>query len=57
MQAVAHNPAFASKVGIPQSVGREFAGDARIRAAGVALADPGGRMLFVRRGTRSDRGC
>lgn len=24
MQAVAHNPAFAKKVGIPQSVGREF---------------------------------
>ncbi len=25
MQAVAHNPAFAKKVGIPQSVGQEFA--------------------------------
>lgn len=24
MRAVAHNPAFAKKVGIPQSVGREF---------------------------------
>ena len=24
MNAVAHNPAFAAKVGIPQSVGREF---------------------------------
>ena len=24
MQAVAHNAAFAKKVGIPQSVGREF---------------------------------
>lgn len=24
MQAVAHNPKFASKVGIPQSVGKEF---------------------------------
>ena len=24
MQAVAHNPAFASKVGIPQSVGQKF---------------------------------
>lgn len=24
MQAVAHNPAFAKKVGIPQSVGRKF---------------------------------
>ena len=25
MEAVAHNPAFAKKVGIPQSVGKEFA--------------------------------
>ena len=24
MQAVAHNPSFAKKVGVPQSVGREF---------------------------------
>lgn len=24
MRAVAHNPAFAKKVGIPQEVGREF---------------------------------
>jgi hypothetical protein len=38
MEAVAHNPAFAKKVGVPQSVGREFAaadkklGDAFTRA-------------------------
>lgn len=25
MEAVAHNPAFAKKVGIPQSVGKDFA--------------------------------
>jgi hypothetical protein len=25
MQAVAHNPAFAKKVGIPQKVGKDFA--------------------------------
>lgn len=25
MQAVAHSPEFAKKVGVPQSVGREFA--------------------------------
>ena len=25
MRAVAHNPAFAKKVGVPQSVGKEFA--------------------------------
>ena len=24
MQAVAHNPKFAKKVGVPQSVGKEF---------------------------------
>ena len=24
MEAVAHNPAFAKKVGVPQSVGKEF---------------------------------
>lgn len=40
MQAVAHNPQFASKVGIPQSVGKKFeehksggiSGHARARA-------------------------
>ena len=26
MRAVAHDPAFAKKAGIPQSVGRDFAG-------------------------------
>lgn len=26
MQAVAHSPGFAKKVGVPQSVGREFVG-------------------------------
>lgn len=26
MQAVAHSPSFAKKVGVPQSVGKEFAG-------------------------------
>lgn len=32
MQAVAHNPSFAKKVGVPQSVGREFSGaDSRKR--------------------------
>jgi hypothetical protein len=25
MEAVAHNPAFAKKVGVPQSVGKDFA--------------------------------
>lgn len=34
MAAVAHNPAFAAKVGVPQSVGREF-----------NQADKGGALL------------
>jgi hypothetical protein len=25
MEAIAHNPAFAKKAGVPQSVGKEFA--------------------------------
>lgn len=33
MRAVAHNPEFAKKVGIPQSVGREFeAADRHVKA-------------------------
>lgn len=31
MQAVAHNPKFARKVGIPQSVGRKFEAHKRKR--------------------------
>lgn len=39
MQAVAHNPQFAQKVGIPQSVGKEFSvADEMKRAKGRALA-------------------
>ncbi len=33
MAAVAHNPKFAKKAGVPQSVGKEF-NDADIRKAG-----------------------
>lgn len=36
MQAVAHNPAFAKKVGIPQKVGKEF------ERADKRMADGGG---------------
>jgi hypothetical protein len=36
MEAVAHNPAFAKKVGIPQKVGKEFA------RADKRMADGGG---------------
>ncbi len=36
MAAVAHNPAFAKKVNVPQSVGEEFnAADERISAKGL----------------------
>ena len=42
MAAIAHNPAFAKKVGIPQSVGKEFT-DAdkgkKFRSGGVSRAD------------------
>jgi len=35
MEAVAHNPAFAKKVGIPQSVGKDFAAADKAKAAKV----------------------
>ena len=40
MAAVAHNPAFAKKVDIPQSVGREFyrADQAKARRASIKRA-------------------
>jgi hypothetical protein len=40
MAAVAHNPAFAKKVGIPQSVGEEFnaADEARKRRGSIKRA-------------------
>jgi hypothetical protein len=42
MAAIAHNPAFAKKVGVPQSVGKEF-NDAdkgkKFRSGGVSRAD------------------
>jgi hypothetical protein len=38
MQAVANNPRFAQKAGIPQSVGREFAqSDSRKKMVGALL--------------------
>lgn len=33
MQAVANNPAFAKKVGVPQSVGKEFTGKGKAKTA------------------------
>ena len=38
MQAVAHSPEFAKKVGIPQKVGREFTQDERAKV-GQAVQD------------------
>lgn len=44
MQAVANNPAFAKKVGVSQSVGREFAGkDKAMMKKG--MADKAGRAM------------
>ncbi len=39
MQAVAHNPKFAKKAGVPQSVGREFT-----KAGGGEMKEPKGMM-------------
>jgi len=39
MQAVAHSPSFAKKVGVPQSVGREFTTK---KGAGMKKMDKGG---------------
>ena len=35
MQAVAHNPKFAKKVGIPQSVGKDFAAADKMKNGGL----------------------
>ena len=37
MQAVAHSPKFASKVGVPQSTGKEFAAADKAKALAGAL--------------------
>jgi hypothetical protein len=36
MEAVAHNPAFAKKAGVPQSVGKDFAAADKAKAAKTA---------------------
>ncbi len=40
MQAVAHNPEFARKVDVPQSVGREFAAADKRKALAKGLKKP-----------------
>ena len=41
MQAVAHNPKFAKKVGVPQSVGKEFTGMKKMAMGGMAASKMG----------------
>jgi len=43
MAAAAHNPQFAKKVGVPQTVAKEF-----------NKADTGGKMLSAPRGSKTD---
>ena len=51
MEGVAHDPAFARKVGIPQRVGKEFvAADASAKiAAGIVFVAPDGDVLLIKR--------
>lgn len=39
MQAVAHSPEFARKVGVPQAVGKEFVEEDKQQSRRKALAD------------------
>ena len=41
MRAVAHNPKFAKKVDVPQSVGKEFTGMKKMNMGGVAASKMG----------------
>ena len=51
MQAVAHSPKFAKKVGIPQAVGKEFAAaDKKMKGGGVSLAVGRGEKLPTKQG-------
>ena len=43
-----------STLGIPQKVGKEFVGDAKVRAAGVAFVTPAGEALFPKRSDKGD---
>jgi len=53
MEAVAHNPAFAKKAGIPQKVGKEFAKadkGKKFKEGGVSLAIGRGEKLPTKQG-------
>ena len=41
MEAVAHNPKFAKKVDVPQSVGKEFTGMKKMNMGGMAASKMG----------------
>lgn len=45
MEGAAHNPAFAKKVGVPQSVGKEFVAADKAKGAPKAKKAPSGAML------------
>jgi hypothetical protein len=53
MEAVAHNPAFAKKVGIPQKVGKEFSKadeGKKFKSGGSSLSVGRGEKLSTERG-------
>ena len=50
MEGVAHSKAFAKKVGIPQSVGKEFAAADKMKKGGVSLAVGRGEKLPTKQG-------
>jgi len=51
MEAVAHNPKFAKKVGIPQTVGKEFvSADKKMKDGGPSLAIGRGEKLPASQG-------
>ena len=52
MEAVAHNPAFAKKTGIPQKVGKEFAkaDKGKFKEGGVSLSVGRGEKLSIEKG-------
>jgi hypothetical protein len=52
MEAVAHNPKFAKKVGVPQSVGKEFAkaDKGKFKEGGVSLSVGRGEKLSTSKG-------
>ena len=53
MQAAAHTKGGFG--GVPQSVGKEFVGDAAVKGAGICmLAKDTGRVLFLKRSPTSD---